>query len=689
MSDRRGGKDFMSMHRHGFVRVATSTPRVLPADVGYNRDAIIEEARRADAAKVDLAVFPELCVSSYAIDDLHLQTALLDAVEAAVGDIAAASAELAPVLLIGAPLRHSGRLYNCALAIARGRLLGVVPKSFLPNYREYYEKRWFAHGRNIPGQTIRVAGAEVPFGADLIFEASDLGGFVFHMEICEDFWAAVPPSSAGALAGATILTNLSASNITIGKSDERHLLCRSQSARAVAAYAYSAAGPGESTTDLAWDGQGVIYELGDLLAESERFPLEPPLCIADVDTGRILGERMRMQTFNDMAEEVGRSSPPFRRVLFEHRPSFADIGLIRPIRRFPYVPNRKTHLDQDCYEAFNIQVEGLRRRFEATSGTHMVIGVSGGLDFDPRADRRRQGLRPAGPAAHDDPRLHHAGLRHRGGDQGQRLEADARARRHRGGDRHPPGGPADAARHGPSLRRGRAGLRHHLRERAGGPPDRLPLPPRQPAPRLRHRHGRPVRAGARLVHLRRRRPDEPLRGQCRGAEDADPVPDPLGRADRPVRPCDRRGAGGDPRRPRFLPSSCRRRQGKPMQSTEAKIGPYELHDFFLYHIMRYGHAPSKVAFLALHAWSDAEKGLWPIDFPQAARHAYDLRTIRRWLEVFLQRFFALSQFKRSALPNGPKVSAGGALSPRGDWRAPSDATAAPWLDELRRNVPDA
>ena len=380
MNHRQGGKDFMAMHRHGFVRVATSTPRVRPADVSYNRDAILEEARRADAARVDLAVFPELCVSSYAIDDLHLQTALLDAVEAAVGDITAASADLAPVLLIGAPLRHSGRLYNCALAIARGRLLGVVPKSFLPNYREYYEKRWFAHGRNILGQTIRVAGQEVPFGADLIFEASDLGGFVFHMEICEDFWAAVPPSSSGALAGATILANLSASNITIGKSDERHMLCRSQSARAVAAYAYSAAGPGESTTDLAWDGQGVIYELGDLLAESERFPLDPPLCIADVDTGRILGERMRMQTFNDMAEEVRRSSPPFRRVRFEHRPSFEDIGLIRPIRRFPYVPNRKTHLDQDCYEAFNIQVEGLRRRFEATSGTHMVIGVSGGLN---------------------------------------------------------------------------------------------------------------------------------------------------------------------------------------------------------------------------------------------------------------------------------------------------------------------
>ena len=209
------------------------------------------------------------------------------------------------------------------------------------------------------GQTIRVAGREAPFGVDLLFAASDLPGFVFHVEICEDYWAPIPPSSAAAMAGATILTNLSASNIVIGKSDERHMLCRAQSQRAIAAYAYSAAGPGESTTDLAWDGQGAIYELGDLMASSERFSLEPVLCMADIDTGRILNERMRTGTFNDAAEQVARD---FRRIGFEHRPHFEDAGLIRPIRRFPYVPNRRSHLDQDCYEAFNIQVEGLRRR---------------------------------------------------------------------------------------------------------------------------------------------------------------------------------------------------------------------------------------------------------------------------------------------------------------------------------------
>ncbi len=687
MNDRNGAARFRAMHRHGFVRVAAITPGVRPADVGFNRDAILKEARRADAAGVDLAVFPELCVSSYAIDDLLLQTALLDAVEAAVGEIVAASADLAPVLLIGAPLRRAGRLYNCALALSRGRLLGVVPKSFLPNYREYYEKRWFAHGRDMLGQTIAVGGELVPFGPDLIFEASDLDGFVFHMEICEDFWAAVPPSSAGALAGATILANLSASNITIGKSDERHMLCRSQSSRAVAAYAYSAAGPGESTTDLAWDGQGVIYELGDLLAESDRFSLEPQLCIADVDTGRILGERMRMQTFNDMAEEVARASPPFRRVAFEHRPGFEDVGLIRPIRRFPYVPNRKTHLDQDCYEAFNIQVDGLRRRFEATRGSHMVIGVSGGLDSTHALIVAAKVCDVLGL-----PRSTILGFTMPGFATGEETKGNAwklmRAL----------GVTAEEIDIRPTALQMLRDMGHAF---ADG----------EPVYDIAFEN---VQAGLRtdyLFRLANQRSgfvigtgdlSEMALGWCTyGVGDQmshyavnSGVPKTLiqylirwtvgaGQFD---------AATGDVLEailateisPELVPAE----EGEPIQSTEAKIGPYELHDFFLHHIMRYGHAPSKVAFLAVHAWSDVEKGLWPIDFPQGARRAYDLATIRKWLEVFLQRFFAFSQFKRSALPNGPKVSAGGALSPRGDWRAPSDATAAPWLDELRANVPE-
>src|SRR5688572_27801247 len=325
-------------------------------------------------------VFPELNLSSYAVDDLHLQEAFLDEVERGIARLADATAELAPVLVVGAPIRRNGRLYNCGLAVARGRILGVVPKTFLPNYREYYEKRWFASGLGLEGLKIRLAGQDTAFGPDLIFAADDLGDFVFHIEICEDYWAPQPPSTVGALAGALLLCNLSASNITIGKADERKLLCASQSSRSIAAYIFSASGPGESTTDLAWDGQGSIYELGELLAESSRFSRGAELAIADIDVQRLRLERMRNATFNDNALAAGHPEKRVRRMTFEHRPSFADIGFERKLRRFPYVPNRPEQLDQDCYEAFNIQVQGLARRFQATSGEHLVIGVSGGLD---------------------------------------------------------------------------------------------------------------------------------------------------------------------------------------------------------------------------------------------------------------------------------------------------------------------
>jgi NAD+ synthase (glutamine-hydrolysing) len=680
-----GPASFYALHRHGFVRVATATPRVRPADVGFNRDALLAEARRADAAGADLVVFPELCVSSYAIDDLHLQTALLDAVEDAVGAIVEASAGLAPVLLIGAPLRRSGRLYNCALAISRGRLLGVTPKSYLPNYREYYEKRWFAHGRDLLVQQIRVAGHDVPFGPGLIFEATDLPGFVFHMEICEDFWAATPPSTTAALGGATILANLSASNIVIGKSDERHLLCRSQSARAVAAYVYSAAGPGESTTDLAWDGQGVIYELGDLLAESERFPPEPVLCVADVDTGRILSERMRTPTFNDAAEHSG-AAMSVDIVRFEHKPSFADLGLIRKVRRFPYVPNRPSHLDLDCYEAFNIQVEGLRRRFESTSGTHMVIGVSGGLDSthalivaakacDRLALPRTTilGFTMPGFATSEGTKSNAWKLMRALGVTAEEIDIRPAARQMLADMGHPfaEGEPVyDIA-----FENVQAGLRTDYlfrlaNQRSGfvigtGDLSELALGwcTYGVGDQMSH-YG--VNSGVPKTLI------QYLIRWCIASEQFDAATDAVLDAILSTEIS-----------PELVPA-----EDGVIQSTESKIGPYELHDFFLFHTMRYGLPPSKVAFLAWHAWRDAAAGSWPIGFPEAARRQYDLATIRKWLETFLWRFFAFSQFKRSALPNGPKVSAGGALSPRGDWRAPSDAVATPWLDELRQNVPE-
>ncbi len=677
---------FYALHRHGFVRAATSTPRVRTADVAFNTAAIVAEAKRAHAAHVDLLVYPELCVSSYAIDDLHMQSALLDAAEAAVAEITAASAGLAPVLLIGAPLRHNSRLYNCALAIADGKLLGAVPKSYLPNYREFYEKRWFASGVNIKGQAIRVAGEDIPFGVDLIFASTQLPGFRLAVEICEDFWAPNPPSTMAALAGATILANLSASNIVIGKADDRHMLCRAQSARTASAYLYSAAGHGESTTDMAWDGHGMIYELGDLLAEGERFSLDPELCVADIDTDRILGDRFRIPTFNDAAEAAGRPEDSFRTILFDHAPAQGDLGLIRPVRRFPFVPGRRDHLDADCYEAFNIQVDGLMRRFEQTAGSSMVIGVSGGLDSThalivaakvcdrlglPRTTIR--GYTMPGFGTSEGSKSNAWQLMRALGIAAEEIDIRPTAMTMLENIGHPfaRGEPV----HDVTFENVQAGLRTDYLFRLAG-----------------HHNGfvlgtgdlsevalgwSTYGVGDQMAHYNVNAgvPKTLIQYLIRWAtrtDQFDPETDTVLEA-----------ILGQEISPELVPAG----EDGEVQSTQAKIGPYELNDFFLHHVVRYGQRPSKVAFLAWHAWRDASRGLWPADFPEDAKNEYDLATIRRWLESFLKRFFAFSQFKRSAIPNGPKVSTAGALSPRGDWRAPSDAVADVWLEELRRNVP--
>ncbi|GGC40163.1 NAD(+) synthase [Novosphingobium marinum] len=678
---------FYDMHRHGFVRVAASTPHVRTADVAFNRDAILKEARRAHERDVDLLVYPELCLSSYAIDDLHMQAAMIEACERAVAEIVEASAGLSPVLLVGAPVAHRDRLYNCALVIANGRLLGVVPKSYLPNYREFYEKRWFAHGRNIRGLSTKVAGHEAPFGCDLVFASERLPGFRFFVEICEDFWAAVPPSTMGALAGATILCNLSASNITIGKSDERHMLCRSQSSRAAAAYVYSAAGHGESTTDLAWDGQGMIYELGDLLCESERFSLEPELCLADIDCERISNDRTRLQTFNDAAEANGRPEDSFRTVAFDHAPASGDIGLVRPIRRFPFVPNRPHKLDEDCFEAFNIQVEGLMRRYEATRGDSMVIGVSGGLDSTHALIVAAKACDRLGL-----PRTHIRGYTMPGFGTSEGTKSNAWKLMKALGIT---AGEIDIR---PAATRMLEDIGHAF---ADGEP-------------VYDTTFENVQAGLRTDYLFR------LAGQHRGFVIGTGDLSELalgwctyGVGDQMSHYAVNAGVPktliqylirwttttaqfdeatdtvllsilGTEISPELVPVG----EDGEIQSTEDKIGPYELNDFFLHHIMRFGQRPSKVAFLAWHAWRDVGEGSWPAEFPEANRNAYALAEIRKWLESFCWRFFAFSQFKRSAIPNGPKVSSGGALSPRGDWRAPSDAVADVWLDELRANVPE-
>jgi NAD+ synthase (glutamine-hydrolysing) len=679
---------FYSIHARGMVRVAAATPAATVGDVPANVEATLALAREGDVRSADIIVYPELGLSSYAVDDLHLQDAMLDAVEAGVARLCAESADLAPVLVVGAPLRRAGRLYNCALVIARGQLLGVVPKSFLPNYREYYEKRWFAPGVGLTGLSIEVAGQQAPFGTDLIFAASDLADFVFHVEICEDYWALTPPSSIGALAGALILCNLSASNIIIGKARERELLGASQSARAVAAYVYSAAGPGESTTDLAWDGQAMIHELGERIAESTRFGVDPEIIVADIDVQRLRLERMRFGTFNDAAAAAGHPETRFRRIVFDHQPSLADIGLERAISRFPFVPDDPQRLDDDCYEAFNIQVNGLARRFQSTPGGHMVIGISGGLDSTHALIVAAKVCDRLGL-----PRSSILGFTMPGFATGEETRANAWALMRALGIT------AAEIDIRPAARQMLADMGH-------------PFAAGEPVYDITFEN---VQAGLRtdyLFRLANQRAgfvvgtgdlSEMALGWCTyGVGDQmshyavnSGVPKTL--IQYLIRWCVRTGQF-DPETDRILtailnteisPELVPADASGAIQSTQSRIGPYELHDFFLHHVVRHGLPPSKIAFLAWHAWKDRDAGLWPIDFPEASRNSYDLATIARWLEGFLMRFFQTSQFKRSAIPNGPKVSPGGSLSPRGDWRAPSDGTAKLWIEELRRTLPKA
>jgi NAD+ synthase (glutamine-hydrolysing) len=678
---------FEAIHRHGFVRVSAASPTGSSGDVGFNVDQAIALAEEADGKGCDLVVFPELNISSYAVDDLFLQEAFLDAVEDGIARFRDSTAKLRPVFAIGAPLRRNGRLYNCALVVSKGRILGVVPKSFLPNYREYYEKRWFVSGIGLNGIDIAVAGETVPFGTDLVFAAEDLADFIFHVEICEDYWAPQPPSTVGALAGALILCNLSASNITIGKADERKLLCASQSSRCCAAYIYAASGPGESTTDLAWDGQGSIYEMGELLCDSSRFDPEPELCMADIDAQRLRLERMRMPTFNDNAVAAGHPEKSARRIHFEHDPALADIGFKRRYRRFPYVPNRAEQLDSDCYEAFNIQVQGLARRFQATSGSHLVIGVSGGLDSThalvvaakmcdflklPRSTIL--GFTMPGFATGDTTKGNAWALMRALGIVGEEIDIRPAAMQMLKDMGHPyaEGKPVyDIA-----FENVQAGLRTDYLFRLAN-----------------QRRGFVIGTGN-LSEVALGWSTYGVGDQMSHYGVNAGVPKTL--IQYLIRWAVKTGQFDSDTNsileailatkisPELIPADDK---GE-MQSTEGTIGPYELHDFFLFHILRSGQPPSKVAFLAWQAWRDAGEGHWPLGYPEALKRAYDLPTIRKWLEVFLYRFFQISQFKRTAIPNSPKVSAGGALSPRGDWRAPSDGNAKPWLDELKAALGD-
>lgn len=719
--------EFRSVYDQGFARIAAVTAPVAPANPAKNAQTTIDLLQEAQAQGVAVAVFPELNLTGYAIDDLFLQEVLLEQTLAAIESVRQASAELTVMAVVGAPLRQGNRLYNCALAIQGGRVYAVAPKTFLPNYREFYEKRHFASGANASATSITLpgvgdgptgddavaasagttasavtassasspdspasaqvspSGAVVPFGNKLLLDFPHIPGMVLHMEVCEDLWVPVAPSAQAALAGANVLVNLSGSPITVGRADDRELLARSASLRCNAAYVYAAAGEGESSTDLSWDGQTMIYELGEKLAETERFPQGPRMAVADVDIRTLASERLRQGSFDDNRIEQQAAASDYRTISVPLVPTRADIGLRRPLDRFPFVPDDPARLAQDCYEAYSIQVAGLEQRLRAIGNPKLVIGVSGGLDSTHALIVAARAMDRLGRPRSDIIAITMPGFATTAGtkrnaiDLATRLgctfeEIDIRpvATQMLKDMGHPFGRGEEV--YDVTFENVQAGLRTDFlfriaNERGGivlgtGDLSELALGwcTFGVGDQMAH-YG--VNAGipkTLIQHLIRWVVAEKIFDDAVGATLLSVLDTEIS--------------------PELVPS----KDGEPIQSTQAKIGPYPLQDFTLFQVLRRGARPSRIAFLAEKAWHDASTGHWPVGIPENEQVAYQLPEIRKWLELFIKRFFA-NQFKRSTLPNGPKVVAGGTLSPRGDWRMPSDASGAAWLSELERNVP--
>ena len=681
--------DFFNLYNHGFIRVSVGTPEVRVADPGFNGARTIELMEQAEREKAVLALFPELGLTSYSCEDLFHQQALLDGAREALRGVLRASEALNLIAVVGMPLQVDHLLFNCAVVTHRGKILGIVPKTFLPNYREFYEYRQFAPAFAAHSSTVDVLGqGGIPFGERLLFQCQDERRFTFFVEICEDLWVPISPSSGAALAGATVILNLSASNITIAKDEYRHSLVATQSARCLAAYLYTAAGTGESTTDLAWDGHAIVYENGDLVAESERFRYDSQLVVAELDLERLALERMRQNSFGQSMQRHQEELRRFRTVSFNIAlPNTGRLLCRRLYDRFPYVPPDPALRDQRCYEAYNIQVQGIVKRLQSSRVSKLVIGISGGLDSTHAlivAARAMDVLKL--------PRSNILAYTMPGFATSQRTMANAKA----------------------------------LMAAVGCAANELDIRPacEQMLRDINHPYARGepvyditfenVQAGERTNHLFRLANlhqglvlgtsdlSELALGWCtygvgdhmshysinasvpktliqfliRWAADTNQLGEKASRVLRSILDTEFS--------PELIPGDPNGEQ--PAQRTEDVIGPYELQDFNLYYTTRFGYLPSKIAFLCYCSWRDRALGRWP-DIPEARRHQYTLPEIKQWLSVFALRFFQLSQFKRSCIPNAPKVGSGGSLSPRGDYRAPSDSEATAWLEEIGQ-IPD-
>jgi NAD+ synthase (glutamine-hydrolysing) len=657
-------QEFLDVRRHGFARVAVCVPEVRVADPAFNADAHLRVLTDVHARGAQLAVCPELGLSAYTCGDLFFQEPLLAGVLAALRRVAEATAGWDMLVTVGLPLVADHLLFNCAVTLHRGRALAVAPKSYPPNYREFYELRWFRPAADARSTTVTLLGAEVPFGNDVLVRAPHLGDFVLHTDICEDLWTPIPPGTIAALSGATVLANLSASNVIIGKPEYRQELVRSSAARNLAVQLYSAAGFGESTSDLAWDGHGLIAERGILVAETERFALAGAAVVADVDLRALVEDRLRQTSWGQNAAQHGRQ---LRSVTAAAGDDRRDAAVFRRFQRridpHPFVPADSAGRDARCRETFLIKATSLARRLKALPepNRNVVVGVSGGQDS-------AQALLVAVHAMDllKLPRTRIIGLTMPGFGTSRRTyenatalmgalgvtlrEADITgiANQVFGAVHH------DPSTHDVTFENVQAWARKFVlfatasRERAIdiGTGDLSELALGFATYGGDHMSHYAVNAGVPktlVSEMIRWAADTVFREEPRAATVLRSILD-------------------TPISPELLPPG---KGGEIAQRSEDLVGPYELHDFFLYWFLRFGFGPRRIARMALHAFDGR----------------YDLAAIQRWLRVFLERFFA-NQFKRDCVPDSPKVGSGGSLSPRGDWRMPSDASVAAWIAEL-------
>lgn len=640
---------------YGFIKVAAAIPSVRVADCKYNVGQIEDLMSRAEAQGVEIVVFPELCVTGYTCQDLFRQSLLLEQAESAVGELLGFTKPLDVISIVGVPVSVGDCLANCAVVMQHGKIIGVVPKTYLPNYAEFYEKRWFTSAADIDANGLTYAGQKVTVTSKAeLFETPD--GARFGVEICEDVWAPVPPSDNIALAGAEIIFNLSASDELIGKHDYLRSLLAQQSARTLSAYVYSGCGYGESTQDVVYGGNAIIHENGRLLAEGERFRFEPQLVTAQIDVEKLRGERRANTTFSMARKDVD-CSLSYTDVV-NHRP----FKLEREVNPWPFIP-QSGDMRRSCEEIFSIQVAGLAKRITHTHSQTVIVGVSGGLDstlallvcvktFDKLGLSRKGIIGVTMPGFGTTDRTHYnaMSLMKSLGTSIREINISAAVRQHFSDIGH------DINIHDVTYENSQARERTQILMDLGnqsgglviGTGDLSELALGWATYNGDHMSMYGVNAGIPKTLIKY------LVGYV-----ADSGVDPESKATL-------KDIMDTPISPELIPAD---ENGDIKQKTEDLVGPYELHDFFLYHFLRFGFRPSKIFLMAKKAFDGHDE--------RASR--YDDATIKKWLSTFFRRFFS-QQFKRSCLPDGPKVGSV-SLSPRGDWRMPSDASGAMWLDE--------